>query len=294
MSLHRNCSGSGLPPVIFESGLAASSITWTLIQPEIATLTQTCSYDRGGLGYSPAPSTPRTLENICTELRQTLVAAGIAPPYILVGHSYGGLILRYFAQHYRAETAGLVFVDPVSVGEWCNVTDERRRKLEKGIALSRRGGLLARLGIVRLSLALLMSGSRWMPKLVAKASSGPAYGLANRIAREVGKLPRQVWPSLQRHWSQPKCFYAMAEYLRYLPQNAVSVSDFADLRDIPVVVISAGEASPAELEEHAKLAQLSSSGRHLVAERSGHWIPFDRPDIVIEAVRSVVDQVRGA
>jgi pimeloyl-ACP methyl ester carboxylesterase len=210
----------------------------------------------------------------------------------LVGHSYGGLILRYFAHAYPEDVAGLVFVDPVCVTEWGEITDERRRVLARGVALSKRGAFLARWGVVGWSLRLLMGGSRHIPKLVAKVSSGQAQGLAGRLVGEVSKLPREVWPLLQQQWSEPKCFEAMAEYLRYLPLNAQTATVTSGLGSLPVTVISSVAASPAELEEHRALAALSSRGAHVIAEGSGHWIPFDRPDVVLGAVQRVLAEIR--
>ena len=279
--------------MIFESGLAASSISWTFVQPAVAQFTRTCSYDRAGLGFSPLAQAPRTLENISAELREMLQHAAVPPPYVLVGHSYGAMIVRHFAHIHPADVGGLVFVDPVCTTHWCNITEERRRSLARGVMLSRRGAWLAKLGVVRFSSALLMSGSRRIPKLIAKASSGRASGVADRLVGEIRKLPKETWPLLSRQWSQPKCFEAMAEYLRYLPANAEEASALNRLDRFPLAVLSSAAASPEELREHQSLAALSPNGKHRIADGAGHWIPLDRPDLVVEAVRWVVSEVRG-
>lgn len=291
LSLNIDCRGEGRPAVIFESGLAASALSWTFVQPEIARFARACSYDRAGLGFSPRSQTRRTLANITDELRDMLRAAGVNPPYVFVGHSYGGLILRHFAERWRSDVAGLVFVDPVCASQWCVLDERRRRMLERGVLLSRRGAWLARLGVVRLSLSLLTSGQNRIPRLIAKAASGSASSVAGRLAREVGKLPREIWPLVKQQWSQPKCFAAMADYLECLPENAAAVSNGTDFGELSVVVISSSTATEGELREHKGLAGLSSRGRHVVAENSGHWIPFDRPDLVVEAVEWVLARV---
>ncbi|HXH24003.1 MAG TPA: alpha/beta fold hydrolase, partial [Vicinamibacterales bacterium] len=95
--LHLNRQGSGRPVVVFDAALGASSLSWTLVQPEVARLTRTCAYDRAGFGWSEAGPLPRTAGRIADELHALLHAAGEPPPYVLVGHSYGGLVTRIFA-----------------------------------------------------------------------------------------------------------------------------------------------------------------------------------------------------
>ena len=105
-------SGAGKPVVVFESGLGEDISTWNDVQPEIARLTHTFSYDRAGLDKSDPSPHPRSVEQLVSELHAVLHAAGLQPPYILVGHSLGGAIVQLFAHTYPAEIAGLVLVDP--------------------------------------------------------------------------------------------------------------------------------------------------------------------------------------
>src|SRR5918994_1877593 len=92
--LHLNCSGDGSPSIIFDAALGGSSISWSLVQPRVSQLARTCSYDRAGFGWSDAGPLPRTAGRIADELRQLLRRADVAPPYVLVGHSFGGLVMR--------------------------------------------------------------------------------------------------------------------------------------------------------------------------------------------------------
>ena len=106
--------GAGGPPVIFESGFTGGLFLWGPVQSQISRETLTLSYERAGLGRSDAGPEPRSAEQIARELHALLAAKAIAPPYILVGHSAGGLFVRVFARMYPKETAGMVLVDPAT------------------------------------------------------------------------------------------------------------------------------------------------------------------------------------
>lgn len=161
--LHYRCDGAGSPAVILEAGIAASSLTWSRVQPALARETRVCSYDRAGLAWSEGASSARSIDALVSELRRLLANAAIPPPYVLVAHSFGALIIRAFARAHPADVAGLVFVDPLHPGEWCDPSPDQRHTLRGGIFLSRVGALLARLGVVRLSLALLSGGAPGAP-----------------------------------------------------------------------------------------------------------------------------------
>jgi len=111
--LNLYCSGSGKPAVILEAGAGGSMLDWYAIQPAIARTTKVCSYDRAGREFSdPAPAPASGLASAVDDLHALLHAATIASPYVLVGHSLGGVIVLSFADRYRAEVAGTVLVDP--------------------------------------------------------------------------------------------------------------------------------------------------------------------------------------
>ena len=106
------CTGNGSPTVIFDSGLGDRDRVWGLVQPAIAAETRACSYDRAGLGFSDPSPKPRTSTNIVDDLHRLLQAAHIKPPYVLVGHSLGGMNIKLYAETYPWEVVGMVFVDP--------------------------------------------------------------------------------------------------------------------------------------------------------------------------------------
>ncbi len=197
--LHINIQGDGSPPVVFEAGIAATSLSWQLVQPEVAKLTQTVSYDRAGLGWSGATRKTRDVCHVVEELRRLLDCAGVASPRILAGHSYGGLVVKAYAARYPIEVAGMVLVDPVGAVEWSDPAPSSRRMLKLGIRLSRRGALLARLGVPRIAFGLLTGGARKLPKWIARATSGPGAGLIDRVVGQVQKLPQDLRPVIQAH-----------------------------------------------------------------------------------------------
>jgi pimeloyl-ACP methyl ester carboxylesterase len=110
-SLHINCVGEGSPTVILESGLGATSVDWANIQPEVANTTRVCAYDRAGSGWSEPGPGPGDPQQIAAELHTLLANAGIDGPYVLVGHSFGGLYVRMYAYQYPNEVEGMVLVD---------------------------------------------------------------------------------------------------------------------------------------------------------------------------------------
>jgi pimeloyl-ACP methyl ester carboxylesterase len=116
--LYYSCSGQGSPTVLLDAGLGETSSTWSRVQPEVAKLTRVCVYDRAGLGRSEKGPTPRTAMQLAKELQMLLVNAKIAGPYIVVGHSQGGLNMLMFAELYKSEIAGIVSVDgaPPDIG----------------------------------------------------------------------------------------------------------------------------------------------------------------------------------
>ena len=117
-TLFLSCIGEQAPTVLLEAGLGADHTSWDKVQAAVAGFARVCSYDRAGLGYSAATTTPRTSADIVADLHQLLQNAGEAGPYILVGHSFGGLHVRLFAHDYPAEILGLVLVDAVHEAWW--------------------------------------------------------------------------------------------------------------------------------------------------------------------------------
>jgi pimeloyl-ACP methyl ester carboxylesterase len=290
--LHAHCSGHGEPAVVLESGIAASSLSWTLVQPRVAQLTRVCSYDRAGLGWSDGLGSPPTAAGHAASLHALLDTLKIPPPYVLAGHSYGAFVIRLFAERYPQEVAGMVLVDPITPAEWANPTAAESRRLGGGVFLSRVGGFLARIGVVRGCLNLLVGGATAVPRRIARLFGTETAGVLNKLVGEVKKLPPETWPLVCACWSQQKCFAGMARHLAGLPASARELAASATLLDIPLIVISSVQQSETARHAQASMAALSSRGRHVVATESGHWIHLDEPELVAAAIGELVEHVR--
>jgi pimeloyl-ACP methyl ester carboxylesterase len=288
--LHVVVNGEGAPAVILESAIAASSMSWARVQPEVARTTTVVAYDRAGLGWSDLPAAPLTLRTVVDDLRHVISTSG-RTPCVLVGHSFGAFVVMACAVAYPREVGGLVLVDPPT--DWIAMTQRQRYELRGAGQLSRVGGVLARVGIVRACLALLTGGTPGAPRTFVKVFGPATARTLERLVGEVRKLPPDIHPHVQAAWCQPKCFVAMAGYLRVFEEAAASVANCAVAADLPLVVISAGDQPSTVLAAHEALAQSSSRGRHIVATQSGHWVPFDEPDLIVDAVRGLVDLVRA-
>jgi pimeloyl-ACP methyl ester carboxylesterase len=273
--------------VVLEAGIAASSLSWSIVQNRIAAFTTVMSYDRAGFGWSDPADGRGTALDAAENLARLLERSGLTGPFVLVGHSFGALIVRLFQQRYPDRVAGLVLVDPVVRSDWRNPSEQRRRMLARGVTLSRRGAFLARIGVVRFALHLLTRGSQTLPRLLARASAGSGASVTDRLVGEVRKMPRELWPAIAAHWSRERSFRAMADNLENLPRSVAQLDESAGMGDLPLIVLSA--AKP--LTEHEHDASLSTKGRHIVVPGSGHWMQLDAPDAVVEAVIDIVAQV---
>jgi pimeloyl-ACP methyl ester carboxylesterase len=289
--LHAVCQGDGKPVVLLESGVAASSLSWTLVQPEIAKFTRVCAYDRAGLAWSDMASSPRTFTRIVEELRAVVMEIAPRGPYVLVGHSFGSFVVRAYAARFPRDVAGLILVDPPT--DWLSMSRQRSRMLHGGVHLSRIGALLAHLGVVRACLALLTGGAPAAPRRFVKIFGPTAARTLERLVGEVRKLPPDIHPVVQMLWCQPKCFHAMADHLLVLAREGASIAALAPPRDVPVTVISSGDQPPEQILAHRRLSERSDAGRHVIAARSGHWILFDEPDLIVDAIRELIDSNGG-
>ena len=273
--------GSGSPTVVFEAGIGASSLNWRHIQHAVARTASTISYDRAGLGWSSRRATSRTPSVVAAELHEMLERAGVQPPLVLVGHSFGGLVVRRYALLYPAEVASLVLIDPMRCEEYPPFNPGMIANLTLGSRLCACAVPIARFGLARLGLGSLICGSgRVAEKLSSIAGENCRYVLS-RIKAEVAKMPAESRPELIALWSRP-CFYAeMRASLQAIPEMVTEMRNAAPIQDMPVLVLTPGRA--AALGEEA-LRSIGNRARQVIASNSRHWIHFDEPDLVIRCI----------
>lgn len=288
--VHVKIRGRGEPAVWFESAIAASSLSWSRVQPAVATFTTACSYDRAGLGWSELPATPLTLRNVVDDLHALIRESTGRTPSVLVGHSFGAFICMAFAAEYPDDVRGLVLVDPPT--DWTAMNRRQRYVLRGARQMSALGGALARIGVVRACVALLTGGAPGAPRQFIKVFGPSTARTIERLVGEIRKLPPEVYPLVQAAWCQPKSFRAMADYLRVFEEAAVSPPAHRIPSDMPVIVISAGDQPDDVRAAHERLSRSSSLGRHVVASKSGHWVPFDEPDVIVDAIRDLARRLK--
>jgi pimeloyl-ACP methyl ester carboxylesterase len=295
--LHIRCAGEGTPAVIFDAALGASSLSWSLVQPAVAQLTRACSYDRAGFGWSDAGPLPRTAGRIADELHELLLRTATPGPYVLVGHSFGGLVMRLFAARHPGDTAGLVLLEPAIPEEWAAPTDEHRALIARGVRLCGYGAAAARRGLARIVSLLVRVGALGPARLVVGlVSRGGLRREDEGILAPVWKLPADARAVLRHTWTQPKFFEALGSQIETMCESATQVvrATRREYGDLPLVVISSARAAEARLEADAALARRSTRGRHVLAQDSGHWIPLDAPAVVIDAIADTVRTIRGS
>ena len=282
--------------MIFDAALGASSLSWSLVQPAVARVTRACAYDRAGFGWSDAGPLPRTAGRIADELYDLLRGAAVAPPHVLVGHSFGGLVMRLFAVRHREDVAGLVLIEPAIPEEWATPADEQRLLIARGARLCRYGAAAARSGLARMVSTLVSAGALGPARaLVALVSRGTLRREDEGILAPIWKLPPEARGVLKHAWTQPKFFEALGSQIHAICESAAEVLQGAppDFGGLPLVVISSATASERRLESDARLARMSARGRHVLADNSGHWVPLDAPHVVIDAIVRLVREARG-
>ncbi len=281
--------GDGLSPtVIFEAGIGATSQNWAGVQKVVSQFAHTVSYDRLGLGWSSCASSERIPSNVVRELREMLQVSGIAPPYVLVGHSFGGLVVRYFAAHYPDEVLGVVLVDAMRTSEWPPVDESQRELINRGVQLTRWGVLVAYLGLARLTTRSFFRRSGTFTRFFTRATGG--HNVLDRVTTELNKMPSAVWPIVAAHWSSPAYFRGMTAHIQSVPATVTEMLDAAPIVGLPVVLMTPGIEKAIS---RADLQKIGPEARQLIAHRSGHWLHLDEPQLVVDTIRQMVEAARS-
>jgi pimeloyl-ACP methyl ester carboxylesterase len=277
--------GEGGPTVLFEAGIAATNLNWFHVQESVARSTHTVSYDRGGLGWSSPSLSARTPANCAAELHDMLRRANIKPPYILVGHSFGGLVMRRYALNYPEDVASVVLVDPMRCEEWPPMNPGRQTEIDRVRKLSGYAVPIARFGVARLAVTSLLGRSGRVAGHLAGAAGNGGRHVLMRVTQEVGKMPKGTWPIIAAHWSRPGYYTGMQRHVESVPDTVREMRDADPIRDIPVLLLTPGKSTPLS---DACLRQIGDNVQQVIAPTSAHWIHLDQPDLVIDSILKMV------
>lgn len=259
------------PTVVLEAGMASMSANWAWVRDALARDGRVVSYDRAGLGWSD-PGTGRfDAATSAAELHIALRAAGVDPPYVLAGHSYGGLVVRMFADRHPGEVAGMVLVDASHPDQWAHIPASRNGRT---VALGNRvTALLARIGVLRL--------------IRAERSF-------------IAGLPAREYAEMRAYLARPQGWSAGAEGLiAWGRQSRDQVNATRDLGNLPLVVLSVTEQQRyAEVltRLQAELASLSSDSRHITVAGADHYTLVSKQNfaaVVADAIRTVVSAAQS-
>ena len=275
--------GDSGPTVVFSAGLAGGTIDWGRVQPFVARRARTVSYDHAGFGFSDPGPLPRNVPALNADLRAALKSAGLTPPYLLVGHSWGGVLMRDYAARHSDEVCGLLLVD--------SITDDFARRLGSGftrglsqdLAVWRRLGRLAESGML--------------------TADSEAYRQHVRLPRP--DLTPAVNQAFHKMWTRPGYLRSLASQTATLLARSRRPPPLPSLGDLPLTVLSAAHIgrSPfidgnaqdvaAWFAMHDDLAAISQRGQQVTVE-SGHNIPIDNPRAVVAAVDSLLEVISEA
>ncbi|HKO19115.1 MAG TPA: alpha/beta hydrolase [Acidobacteriaceae bacterium] len=265
------------PTILFESGIGATSQNWLQLQSAIASEYRAVSYDRAGLGWSSGQVTSATPKVLARELHDLLKMAGIAGPYVVVAHSFGGLVARQFAADYPGEVLGLLLVDPMRPEDWPPLGNLGMASVTQGIRLARAGRVAAQVGLSRLFMRSTLLGSRRVAGFLCRIGGEPAQNLMDRMLCEAGKMPRESWPAVVANWSRPGFYRTLEAYLRSIPEAVTEMHAAAPI-DLPVTVLTPISATPLTQEQ---IRSISSKAIQVFAPASAHWIHLDEPELVL-------------
>ncbi len=284
-AMHLYCMGEGSPTVILESGVGGNTLLWAYIQPAVAETTQVCVYDRAGYGWSEVSSRERTTPHIAEELHLLLIQAGIEPPYILAGHSFGGLVIRTYASLYPDDLVGLVFIDAAHPNQFssdrCFPTCFPADAVRLVDTFYDMLPTMARIGVVRL---LVPTGSLPLPFFAVPAD------FPNRNALIASLSSNAHSDTVLAEWDA-------------FAQSAEIVNDMDYLEDLPVRLVTAlhtYQEQPLPGQETDKTTQtwvmlqndlmrLSADSTQTIMEEATHFSLLARPDHALSVSEVIVN-----
>jgi len=261
-NLHIHCTGKGAPTVLLEAGIGGNHLDWVLVQPIIARRTRVCSYDRAGYGWSERGPKPRLASSISAELYRLLNNAGLEGPFVLVGHSFGGLLSIYFAAKHADHVAGLVLVDSMHPDQYAVFAEE-------GIEVANEP-----------SRAVIYAGRDVLTYGIPEYYKDIAYKLA--VADKTRSFMFNELRNIEKTMSEVR-----PVRLRELPVRLI-VHGRREWDQI----YKDGRMENVWLRLQADLQKNHRGAPLLVATNAGHQIPLDAPDLIAQAVIDIVTIVR--
>lgn len=253
------------PTVILDAGLSCCSIDWYYIQPEISKFARVLSFDRAGYGWSSSSKGTNTSEDVVDDLIHVLDKLAIDPPYILVGHSFGGLNMRLFASKYPEKVEALVLIDAVHENRYLsNEWDEFRKKdHQKNLNLFRLGYITSGIGLPRLLKKPV--GRKYLPDTFQKPAAYIGY--------------------------HPNAFEAVYKEFLHSEQSAMQVANSKPLHpDLPIRILSSNNSDPTWIEHQELLSNLSNNTRQIKTD-NGHSIHLENPELVIHNIQELCEEV---
>ena len=301
--LNLYCTGSGSPSVILDAGGGETMSTWHKVQPAIAKFTRVCSFDRASMGFSTDGPLPRDANAMVTDLHALLQRAKIAPPYVLVGHSSGGLYAQVYADRYLQEVAGMVLVDPSFPNQTVALEAAspalKRMDAQGGAEYTfcYNAAVHGELNFSHASKEYALCG--FPPNAEADLKAGCAKNGASWCKMQHLTLERVLRPAFWLALGSEEKESARTD-------SAEDMKKQRSYGAIPLIVLTAADEMlgspfpPAEnraverawTDGHVRVAQLSSVGVHTVVPHSGHFIHIDQPAVVIDAIAKVVSQAK--
>ena len=288
--INLHCTGTGAPTVVLMAGIFSWSVVWYKTQPVIAQRARVCAFDRAGYGFSDPGPQPQILSDVVNDLHAALSAGPISGPYVLVGHSLGGIEARLFAQRWPKEVVGMVLVDTSPAGE--GLIDENQPGFDEAVG--------------RESYAADMLHCAFLVENGPHDTSRSEYVDCTSAAA----LPSDTPAAFRAIWPQFFTAYYFADKVSLMSSLYTHRYDSVDHRRLgamPLVVLSAEHSwgksgTPADvwyhrayskiwIGLHEDLAHLSSRGVHRIIKGSGHEIQLDQPQAVIDSVDEVLRQL---
>ncbi len=275
--LHIQCQGEerpGVPTIVIETGIWDSSQSWKIVQSNISTVARICTYDRAGYGWSDSGPNPRTFEQMTRELKVLLEKKSIHPPFIFVGHSLGGPISRYYQSQYPDDIAGMIFVD--AIHKEIPIFSRTFRVVSQAFSF------LSYFGVLRLLF-------RFCPSMSANpqwtSSMQKTYTACHQTKIKAFATCLKEWDNYETNFRSLK---ANARSLEAIPVTVISRDPKQPIR--PGMTEEALHKNREELEKLKKQhLDESPHARFIVAERSGHLVQLDRPDVIIEEIQRMID-----